>query len=153
MTAQLRADDAALSSLRGKRVLAFAGIGDPDRFFRTLRANGVEVVSHAPLPIIIRSAQREIEALVAEAKSDALTLVTTEKDLARLGAGGELPPWAQGIVPFPVKLEFDSALRAAAFRVRPPVSGARREISEAPNSVQDFSAAGKCRCSTAAGCA
>jgi tetraacyldisaccharide 4'-kinase len=41
--------------------------------------------------------------------------VTTEKDLARLGVGGELPPWARGIVAFPVKLEFDSALKLRRF--------------------------------------
>ena len=38
----------------------------------------------------------------------ALTLVTTEKDLARLRSG-ELPDWAQHIVPFAVTLEFDDA--------------------------------------------
>ena len=115
LTAQLKADDAALSSLRGQRVMAFAGIGDPERFFRTLRSNGVEVASQRAFADHHPFTQGEIEALVAEAKRDALKLVTTEKDLARLGVGGELPPWAQGIVAFPVKLEFDSALKLRRF--------------------------------------
>ena len=53
--------------------------------------------------------QGEIEALIAEAAREALTLVTTEKDLARLRKAGELPSWAQAIVPFAVTLEFDDA--------------------------------------------
>jgi tetraacyldisaccharide 4'-kinase len=114
LTAQLRADDATVTLLAGKRVLAFAGVGDPDRFFRTLRANGVEVVSERVFADHHPFTQIEIETLVAEAKRNALTVVTTEKDLARLGIG-ELPPWAQGIVPFPVKLEFDSALKLRRF--------------------------------------
>ena len=115
LTAQLKADDATLSSLRGQRVLAFAGIGDPERFFRTLRSNGVEVVGQRAFADHHPFTQGEVEALVEEAKRDALKLVTTEKDLARLGAGGKLPPWAQGIVAFPVKLEFDSAIKLRRF--------------------------------------
>jgi tetraacyldisaccharide 4'-kinase len=115
LTAQLKADDAALSSLRGQRVLAFAGIGDPERFFRTLRSNGVEVIGQRAFADHHPFTQGEVEALVAEAKRDALKLVTTEKDLARLGSSGELPPWAQGIVAFPVKLEFDSAIKLRRF--------------------------------------
>ena len=114
LSAQIKADDAALSSLRGQRVLAFAGIGDPDRFFRTLRGNGVEVIRQRAFADHHPFTQSEIDALVSEAKREALIPVTTEKDLARLG-GGELPPWAQGIVAFPVKLEFDSALKLRRF--------------------------------------
>jgi tetraacyldisaccharide 4'-kinase len=115
LTARLKADEAALSSLRGQRVLAFAGIGDPERFFRTLRGNGVEVVSQRAFADHHPFSQTEIETLIAEAERQALKLVTTEKDLARLGVGGKLPPWAQGIVAFPVKLEFDDALTLRGF--------------------------------------
>jgi tetraacyldisaccharide 4'-kinase len=115
LTAQLKADEAALSSLRGQRVLAVAGIGDPERFFRTLRSNGVEVAGQRAFADHHPFTQGEVEALLAEAKREALKLVTTEKDLARLGVGGELPPWAQGIVAFPVKLEFDSAIELRRF--------------------------------------
>jgi tetraacyldisaccharide 4'-kinase len=115
LTAQLMPDDAALSALRGQRVMAFAGIGDPDRFFRMLRANAVEVVDQRAFADHHPFTQDEIETLATEAKRNALTLVTTEKDLARLTIGGQLATWAQGIVPLPVKLEFDSAVELRRF--------------------------------------
>ena len=108
-TAHLKADDFSLALLRGKRVLAFAGIGDPDRFFRTLGANGVEVVGERAFADHYPFARGEIERLLSEAKHDGLTLVTTEKDMARLRVAGGLPSWAQDVVPFEVKLEFDDA--------------------------------------------
>jgi tetraacyldisaccharide 4'-kinase len=107
LSAHLRADDASVAALRGKRVLAFAGIGDPDRFFRTLQACGIEIARQKAFADHHPFSQGEIEALVAEAKRDALTPVTTEKDLARLGRGGRLAPYAEAIVPFAVTLAFD----------------------------------------------
>ena len=95
--------------LRGKRVLAFAGIGDPARFFATLKASGIEVVRSRAFADHHAFSKAEIDGLIAEASRDALTLVTTEKDLARLRTGGVLPDWAKAIVPFAVTLEFDDA--------------------------------------------
>ena len=115
LSAHLRADDASAAPLRGKRVLAFAGIGDPPRFFRTLRASGIEIVRDRAFADHHPYAQAEIEALIAEAKPDALTLVTTEKDLARLRSGGRLASYAQEIVPFAVTLEFDDAAKLRTF--------------------------------------
>ena len=115
LAAHLRADDAVVAALRGKRVLAFAGIGDPQRFFRTLRANGIEIARERIFADHHPFSESEIETLIMEARRDALTLVTTEKDLARLRPAGELPHWAQDIVPFPVRLEFDSAVKLRRF--------------------------------------
>ena len=109
LSAHFKADDASVAALRGKRVLAFAGIGDPIRFFRTLRANGVEIVRERAFADHHPFSESEIGALIAEAKRDALTLVTTEKDLARLRKADGLPGWAKDIVPFAVTLEFDAA--------------------------------------------
>ncbi len=109
MSAHLKADDASVASLSGKRVLAFAGIGDPVRFFRTLRASGVEVVRERVFADHHPFSQGEIETLIAEARGDALTLVTTEKDLARLRGREGFADWAREIVPFAVSLEFDRA--------------------------------------------
>jgi tetraacyldisaccharide 4'-kinase len=106
LSAHLAADEASVVSLRGRRALAFAGIGDPARFFRTLRGSGIEVVMERAFPDHHPFSQSEIEGLIAEAKRDGLTLVTTEKDLARLRQRDGLPGWARDIVPFRVTLEF-----------------------------------------------
>jgi tetraacyldisaccharide 4'-kinase len=115
LSASIKPQDASVASLRGKRVLAFAGIGDPARFFKTLRASGIDVVVERAFGDHHPFSQAEIEILVAEARRDALTLVTTEKDLARLQRGEALPGWAQDIVPFAVTLEFDSAAKLRSF--------------------------------------
>ena len=105
LSAHLKPHEAQVAQLRGKRVLAFAGIGDPTRFFNTLRASGIDVARQRAFADHHAYAQAEIESLIAEAKREALTLVTTEKDLARLR------DWSQQIVPFPVTVEFhDPAL-------------------------------------------
>jgi tetraacyldisaccharide 4'-kinase len=109
LSAHLEPDDASVVPLRGKRVLAFAGIGDPARFFDTLRRSGIEVAGERAFADHHAFARGEIEDLIAEAKRDVLTPVTTEKDLARLRINGEIPSWAQAIVPFAVTLEFDDA--------------------------------------------
>ncbi|MEH2566930.1 tetraacyldisaccharide 4'-kinase [Bradyrhizobium sp. AZCC 2289] len=109
LRARLKPDDASVASLRGQRVLAFAGIGDPARFFATLRASGIELVRQRAFADHYSFSQGEIEALIAQAKRDGLTLVTTEKDFARLQTNGEVPGWARAIVPFAVTLEFDDA--------------------------------------------
>jgi tetraacyldisaccharide 4'-kinase len=115
LPAHLEADDASVASLRGQRMLAFAGIGDSARFFRTLRGSGIEVVLERAFADHHAFSKGEIETLTTEAKRDALTLVTTEKDLARLRGRDGLPPWAQAIVPFAVTLRFGDAVQLRKF--------------------------------------
>jgi tetraacyldisaccharide 4'-kinase len=115
LSAQLRPDAASLLALRGKRALAFAGIGDPGRFFRTLRTSGIDLVREHSFADHHPFSKSEIEALTTEAKREALTPVTTEKDLARLRRAEGLPCWAEAIVPFAVTLEFDNAPQLRKF--------------------------------------
>jgi tetraacyldisaccharide 4'-kinase len=111
LLARLHPDEASVASLRGKRLLAFAGIGDPNRFFRTLRASGLEVVRECAFGDHHPFSENEIAELIARAKRDALTLVTTEKDMVRLRNAEA----AQDIVPFPVTLEFNDPVQLRKF--------------------------------------
>jgi tetraacyldisaccharide 4'-kinase len=115
LRARLKPDEASVAQLQGKRVLAFAGIGDPARFFATLKASGVDVVRSRAFADHHPFSKAEIDGLIGEAGREALTLVTTEKDLARLRSGGDLPDWAKQIVSFAVTLEFDDAARLRSF--------------------------------------
>jgi tetraacyldisaccharide 4'-kinase len=111
--AHLKASEASLSALQGKRVSAFAGIGDPRRFFRTLRASGIDVVSEHAFADHHAFSADEIRRLAVEAKRDGLTLVTTEKDLVRIGKSGDAD--ASDMVPFAVTLAFDDPSQLKRF--------------------------------------
>jgi tetraacyldisaccharide 4'-kinase len=107
--ARVTPDADTVAMLRDKRVLAFAGIGDPGRFFDTLRAHGIEVAAERRFPDHHRFTKDELWALRTEATRDGLALVTTEKDFARLS--GDLASLKDGITPLPVTLRFDDEAR------------------------------------------
>ena len=104
-------------------MVAFAGIGRPEKFFATLRGLGARLVSarafpdHAPYP------PRILRRLSEEARRAGAMLVTTEKDAARLP-----PAFRREALALPVRLvpedpeAFDALLRRA-FERNPPESG------------------------------
>jgi tetraacyldisaccharide 4'-kinase len=115
LSARLVPDAASLARFAGKRVLAFAGIGDPQRFFRTLRGAGVDVVRERVFADHHAFSREEIEALIAEAARDGLTLVTTEKDIARLRGAEGMATSMRDIAAFAVTLAFDDAASLRKF--------------------------------------
>lgn len=107
LRARLLPNQASVEKLRGQRVLAFAGIGDPARFFATLRASGVDVAEDRIFADHYPFTSDEIERLVSTAKAKSLMLVTTEKDMARIRSDVRLRQYADSIAVFAVTLAFD----------------------------------------------
>lgn len=68
----------------GARVIAFAGLGRPEKFFRTCREMGLELVATHAFPDHHPYGEREMARLLASATAQRARAVTTEKDLVRV---------------------------------------------------------------------
>src|SRR4029079_9142002 len=86
------------------RVIAFAGIGRPEKFFATLRAMHVKVTLTKTFPDHHRFTAIDIAALKHAAETATALLVTTEKDYVRLS-----PESRRGIITVPVHAAFTDA--------------------------------------------
>jgi tetraacyldisaccharide 4'-kinase len=83
LEAELRAAPEA-PELAGRSVLAFAGIGRPEKLFMTLRQVGAELIDAVPFPDHHRYRPAEIERLLDQAGRAGALCVTTAKDAVRL---------------------------------------------------------------------
>jgi tetraacyldisaccharide 4'-kinase len=82
--AHLQPDAGNIAGLKARQVLAFAGIGDPDKFFATAEAAGIAIAQRQPFPDHHRFTAEEAAELIMRAEHDGLALLTTEKDRARI---------------------------------------------------------------------
>jgi tetraacyldisaccharide 4'-kinase len=99
----------ALAALKGRAVLAFAGIGDPQKFFDTLTQAGVRVAERRAFDDHHRFTGEEAAQLMTRAEHGELTLLTTEKDHARMRGDPGLAALARRAQVLPVTLVVDEA--------------------------------------------
>jgi len=106
---RLAPDVSAVASLKGRRVLAFAGIGDPDKFFATAEAAGIAVAERRPFDDHYRYTAEDAAELIMDAEHSGLALLTTEKDRARMAGERLLEALFTRAHALPVTMMFDEA--------------------------------------------
>lgn len=118
LRARLAPDDTA-RRLGGERVVAFAGIGRPAKFFDTLREIGAESLASVPFADHHAYTDGDIATLLETAAKHGARLVTTQKDWVRLPEATR-----RNITPVAVSLVFDPP--DAALAVLQPVLAPKR---------------------------
>jgi tetraacyldisaccharide 4'-kinase len=102
--ARLEPDRDVVAAIGRRKVLAFAGIGDPEKFFATLTEAGVGVAACTGFPDHHNYTPAEAQDLIAHAEAMHLMLVTTEKDLMRLAGDPRLAKLTDRANTLPVRL-------------------------------------------------
>lgn len=98
--ARLVPDPATVGSLRGTPLYAFAGIGQPAKFFKTLEDSDLDLRGCQGFPDHHRFSDADLARLTNRAALEGARLITTSKDRMRLPAG--FPA-----LDLPVSLAFD----------------------------------------------
>lgn len=93
---------------KGRRCLAFAGIGRPQKFFDSLAACGAEVIATHSFADHYPFCENDMLRLSSQAKQSGAELVTTRKDHVRLPAA-----WREQVRVLDVALTFDAASQQA----------------------------------------
>lgn len=96
------------SEFANKECLAFAGIGDPQKFFTSLEKTGAKLQLTKAFPDHHYYSDDEIEELMSLAKQSELELVTTRKDYVRLQSGhGKSKEFSELLKVLDITLMFD----------------------------------------------
>ena len=104
---RIEPDQQTLAALAGRKVLAFAGIADPGKFFATLEEAGIVIAARAEFADHHQYTADEARYLLTRAYADNLLLLTTEKDHVRLGGDPGLVTLAAHAGTLPVRLAID----------------------------------------------
>jgi len=100
---RLEPDHTQIASLDDKPVMAFAGIGNPGRFFRMLETLGVDLVKHSAFADHHPYRAVDMDRLFSDAQNFGAELVTTQKDWIRLPS-----EWRERVSVISVTMQFET---------------------------------------------
>ncbi len=97
-------------AIKGQKVIAFAGIGRPEKFFQTLRDAAADVIETQSFPDHHTFSDDDISACLQRANAAGAKLLTTEKDHVRLAE-----KYRDHVTAYPVCLKWQDADAFDAF--------------------------------------
>ncbi len=104
--------------ISGKKILAFAGIGRPEKFFQTVRETGAEIVDTIPYPDHHVFSDADARYLIGRAKLLDAALFTTEKDLVRISNESVQKELKKSATGLPVELVIEGDGLAALIQTK-----------------------------------
>jgi len=73
-----------IEKFKNKRLLAIAGIGNPQNFFQLVEKNNLKIVKKLIFPDHYKFSRTEIQNILKEAKEKKLQIIMTEKDYFKI---------------------------------------------------------------------
>jgi len=73
-----------IEEFKNDKIIAFAGIGNPNNFFDLLKDNNINILEEISFPDHYNYSNKELENLINKTKENNATLLTTEKDFFRI---------------------------------------------------------------------
>ncbi len=95
-------ESASTQDLMRKKVVAFAGIAYPEKFFSSLESLSCNVINTKKFPDHHVYKDEELEQLIMQAKNNSALLITTEKDYMRIPE-----KYHKDILTLPIKISID----------------------------------------------
>ena len=92
-----------ISNFSNKKIIAFAGIGNPINFFELIKNNNLNLIDYRSFPDHYNYSEKDLNDLILKAKNNDAILLTTEKDYFRINNS-----FKNSIEKLEVKLEIEN---------------------------------------------
>lgn len=116
-SASMQVQSGLKAALRGQRLLAYCGIGRPEKFGETLRECGAEIASLLAFGDHHPFTEEDAAQILGEATRLGARPVTTEKDAARLAGNAGLEKLKAASLVVPIRVNLPDELLAMIYRV------------------------------------
>ena len=73
-----------INEFENKKIISFAGIGNPNNFFELLKKNRIDVLEEISFPDHYQYSKKDLDKLIEKSEKNNAILVTTEKDYYRI---------------------------------------------------------------------